>query len=93
MTDVGRRSPDPREAREHRDETRARIVETALELIADHGFASTSTREISEHLGFTKAALYYHFRTKDDLLAAIVEPVMQGLAALVDGVGPDADAR
>lgn len=69
-------------AREHGDETRARIIETALQLIADHGFSATSTREISERLGFTKAALYYHFRTKEDLLAAIVAPAMEDLAAL-----------
>jgi AcrR family transcriptional regulator len=86
------RSPDHRESREHGDETRARIIDAALELIADHGFASTSTREISERLGFTKAALYYHFHTKDDLLAAIVEPVMRDLAALVEGVPPDGPA-
>jgi AcrR family transcriptional regulator len=68
--------------------TRARIVEVALELIADRGFAATTTREISERLGFTKAALYYHFRTKDDLLAAIVAPAMSELEALVDDARP-----
>ena len=55
-------------------ETRARILATALELIAEKGFAATTTRELSERLGFTKAALYYHFRTKEDLLVALVEP-------------------
>lgn len=76
------------------DQTRARILQVALELIADHGYAATSTREIAERLGFTKAALYYHFRTKDDLLAAMVDPAMTELQALIaracsDG-GPDA---
>jgi AcrR family transcriptional regulator len=66
------------------DQTRARILSVALELIADRGFAATSTREIAEHLGFTKAALYYHFRTKDDLLAALVAPTMDDLEALMD---------
>ena len=59
----------------------------ALELIADRGFAATSTREIAERLGFTKAALYYHFRTKEDLLAAIVGPALGELAALVEPDG------
>jgi AcrR family transcriptional regulator len=71
-----------------RDETRERILAVALQLIADHGFAATSTREISERLGFTKAALYYHFRTKDDLLAAIVAPAMEDLKALLDKASP-----
>jgi AcrR family transcriptional regulator len=65
-----------------RDDTRTRILEVALELIATNGFAATSTRELSERLGFTKAALYYHFRTKDDLLAALVGPVLEQLTAI-----------
>lgn len=67
------------------DDTRARILDTALELIAEKGFAGTSTRELSERLGFTKAALYYHFRSKDDLLAALIAPALSDLAALVEG--------
>jgi AcrR family transcriptional regulator len=66
--------------------TRARVVEVALELFAEQGFAGTSTRELSERLGFTKAALYYHFRTKDDLLTALVEPALSQLAALARDV-------
>jgi AcrR family transcriptional regulator len=66
-------------------DTRVRILDTALDLFAEHGFAATSTRELSERLGFTKAALYYHFRTKDDLLAELVRPVLDRLAALAEG--------
>lgn len=85
MADATLRSdPEGLGQRDHGDETRARIVEAAVGLIADHGFSATSTREISERLGFTKAALYYHFRTKEDLLAAIVAPAMGDLAALVE---------
>ena len=66
--------------------TRARILEVALELMATQGFSATSTREMSERLGFTKAALYYHFHTKDDLLGALVAPILDGLAELTDTV-------
>jgi AcrR family transcriptional regulator len=62
---------------------------TALELIAEKGFAATSTRELSERLGFTKAALYYHFRTKEDLLVALVEPGMQQFRVLLERMGPN----
>lgn len=65
------------------EETRARILHVALELIADNGFAGTTTREIAERLGFTKAALYYHFHTKDELLEAILEPVLDEVETLV----------
>jgi AcrR family transcriptional regulator len=59
------------------------VLQVALELFAERGFAETSTRELSERLGFTKAALYYHFRTKDDLLAALIQPVLDQLTALI----------
>lgn len=75
-------------ADDSREETRARVLDVALQLIAAKGFAATSTREISERLGFTKAALYYHFRTKDDLLAALVAPAIEGLAAMVEDHDP-----
>jgi AcrR family transcriptional regulator len=65
--------------------TRQRILDVALELFAAQGFAATTTRELAERLHFTKAALYYHFPTKDALLQALVEPVMNQLAALVEG--------
>src|ERR1700730_8634128 len=62
--------------------TRDKILDVALELVVAKGFAATSTRELSERLGFSKAALYYHFRTKDDLLFALVEPVLDNLTRL-----------
>jgi AcrR family transcriptional regulator len=66
------------------EDSRARVLQAALELFAEQGFAATSTRELSERLGFTKAALYYHFRTKDDLLAALIAPVVEQLTALIN---------
>jgi AcrR family transcriptional regulator len=51
--------------------TRERILDIALELFIDKGFDKTSLREIAEKLGFSKAALYYHFASKDDILLAL----------------------
>ena len=65
------------------EDTRARVLQAALELFAEQGFAATSTRELSERLGFTKAALYYYFKTKDDLLAALIQPAIEQLTALI----------
>lgn len=48
-------------------------MDVALELFAEHGYEKTSLREIADRLGVTKAALYYHFRTKEDILAGIVD--------------------
>jgi AcrR family transcriptional regulator len=51
--------------------TRDRILDVALELFTEQGFDATSLRQIAERLGVTKAALYYHFESKDDILMAL----------------------
>jgi AcrR family transcriptional regulator len=63
-----------------RSDTRARIIDVALELFASQGYEKTSLREIADRLGVTKAALYYHFKTKDD----IVHGIVQSMAAPID---------
>src|SRR5579863_3643512 len=51
--------------------TRARILDVALDLFIEKGYDKTSLREIAGRLGFTKAALYYHFPSKQDILMAL----------------------
>jgi AcrR family transcriptional regulator len=51
--------------------TRQRILDVALDLFNEHGYDKTSLREIADALGFTKAALYYHFERKEDILLAL----------------------
>src|SRR5262245_65264086 len=48
--------------------TRDRILDVALELFNEQGYDKTSLREIATRLGVTKAALYYHFERKEDIL-------------------------
>jgi AcrR family transcriptional regulator len=70
-----------------RTDTRERALAVALELFATHGYTVTSLREIAEQLGVTKAALYFHFRTKEEILTAILRGYLDGIAALaVDAV-------
>jgi AcrR family transcriptional regulator len=54
-------------------DTRTRIQALALELFTEHGYEATSLREIAERLGVTKAALYYHFKTKEEIVSSLVE--------------------
>ena len=56
-----------------RGDTRARIQSVALELFAEQGYERTSLREIAERLGVTKAALYYHFKSKEDIVHSFAE--------------------
>jgi AcrR family transcriptional regulator len=60
-------------------DTREEIRAVALELFAANGFDKTSLREIAERLEITKAALYYHFPSKDELLAELAQPLVEGL--------------
>jgi len=64
-------------------DTRTRLIEAAIDLFTRHSFAGTSLQMIADELGFTKAAIYHHFRTREQLLAAVVEPMLDELRTVV----------
>ncbi|GAT70602.1 TetR/AcrR family transcriptional regulator [Planomonospora sp. ID91781] len=64
-------------------DTRTRIQEIALRLFVEQGYEATSLREIAEILGVTKAALYYHFKTKDDIVASLAEERLRIVEELI----------
>lgn len=67
-----------------RGEARARVLEAALELFAQHGVNGTSLQMIADHLGVTKAAVYYQFHTKEEIVMALLEPPMRQLEEVLD---------
>ena len=67
-----------------RTDTRSRVQKVALELFAEQGYEKTSLREIAERLGVTKAALYYHFKSKEDIVHSFTDDYFTELDALVD---------
>ena len=80
------RAADDRRQRPRGDgdlDTRTRIQRIALELFTENGYEATSLREIAERLGFTKAALYYHFKTKDEIVDSLVDERAARMAELV----------
>jgi AcrR family transcriptional regulator len=76
--------PGPDASREHGRDTRSRLRELALQLFAEQGYEKTSLREIAERLGVTKAALYYYFKSKEDIVASLVEDYVAELDELID---------
>ncbi len=70
-----------------RIDTRGQILAAALDLFAAQGYAGTSLREVADRMGFTKAALYYHFSSKEDLVAELLEPLFSDVEGLLDGAG------
>ena len=58
-------------------DTKARILETALERFAQSGYLGTSMSDIAGELGITKGALYKHYASKQEILDSIVEQMNQ----------------
>lgn len=72
--------PDGHPRRDGRTtDTRDRILAAALEAFIEQGFATTTLQDIADRLGLTKAALYYHFKSKDELVRAVMRPLVEAL--------------
>ncbi|MFF4949543.1 TetR/AcrR family transcriptional regulator [Streptomyces chattanoogensis] len=68
--------------KKERGDTRRRIQDVALELFVRNGYEKTSLREIAEILEVSKPAIYYHFKSKEDILLSI----FQDLSRPVDDI-------
>lgn len=78
------------------ESTRARIQSVALELFTEQGYEKTSLREVAERLGVTKAALYYHFKSKDEIVSSLVEDRLTSFDELIktaEDLPADAESR
>ncbi len=54
-------------------DTRARILEATLGALGEHGYAATTARVIAARGGFPAGLIFYHFKTLDDLLLAVLD--------------------
>ncbi|OBG31610.1 TetR/AcrR family transcriptional regulator [Mycobacterium sp. E3198] len=62
-----------------RSPAQTRILDAALQLIAEHGVGGTSLQMIADAIGVTKAAVYHQFRTKEQIVIALTERELGGL--------------
>jgi AcrR family transcriptional regulator len=60
------------------------LLAAALNGFTQRGYDATSVAELAATTGMSKAAVSYHFRTKNDLLHALTDPLLDSLDALVD---------
>src|SRR3954470_11951286 len=74
-----------------RPDTRARILDAALDVFSEHGFEGSSLQQIDDRLDLTKAALYYYSRPKDELLEALVEPAVRGVDEILEACSGERD--
>jgi AcrR family transcriptional regulator len=65
---------------------RTQLHEVALRLFAVHGVEGTSLQAIADEMGVSKAAVYYHYKSKDDLVLGILAPLTQQLSAVLERI-------
>jgi AcrR family transcriptional regulator len=65
---------------------REQILTTAKGLFIQHGYHGLAMREISEALGVTKPALYYHFKDKEELFLAVLNIYLDEMETALDRI-------
>jgi AcrR family transcriptional regulator len=66
--------------------TKERILAIARDLFARQGYTGTTIADIAGELGTTTAALYYHFRSKADILRGLLEQPMAAYLRILEGL-------
>lgn len=78
------KKPSPARASAKRDDTtREQLLDAATALFAERGIAATTIAQIAAHVGVTSAMVHYYFKTRDQLLDAIVEERIMRFDAFV----------
>jgi AcrR family transcriptional regulator len=63
---------------------RERLLAVALDLFARYGVSGTSLQMIADELGVTKAAVYYQFQTKEEIVRAVIAPALDDLTKVTE---------
>ncbi|WP_084014182.1 TetR/AcrR family transcriptional regulator [Mycolicibacter kumamotonensis] len=71
--------------------TRRRILEIAMKHVGQHGYAGATFNNIAEEAGFTSGAVYYYFKSKKDLVVAVIADVTAQLLARFERAAATAD--
>lgn len=74
-------------------DTRQQILDVARHLFSDRSYLGVSMKDISQRLGITKAALYYHFSSKKDIYVTVLDQVLADLRARLCARRPDETAE
>lgn len=62
---------------------RERVLSAALALFVEHGVHGTSLRMIAERLGVSKAAVYYQFSSKEEIVQEVLRPVLDDTSRVI----------
>lgn len=73
---------------------REQLIASAIDVLAESGYAATSLASVAAHAGIAKSAVLYYFHSKTELLEAVVDHVYAAAASpLETAVEPGTDAR
>ncbi|MEV6923695.1 TetR/AcrR family transcriptional regulator [Dactylosporangium sp. NPDC051485] len=84
-------SPKPARSTTRRTLVTTELLDQATQLFAAKGYESTSLQDIADAMCISRPALYHYVRSKDDLLAMLVEQVSQNLADVLADLAARAD--
>ena len=70
-------------------ERRREILDVAEELFVTQGYDNTSTNDILNRIGIARGTLYYHFKSKEDILNSMIERINDGLIAKARKIASD----
>jgi AcrR family transcriptional regulator len=62
---------------------RQRVLDAAVSLFAEHGVHGTSLQMIAARVGVSKAAVYYQFRSKEDIVLEVLRPTIEDMARVI----------
>ena len=77
-----------RRIKEEAEQTRARILASALDLFSTKGYSRTTLTDVAARLGMTKGAVYWHFASKEALLLALVDEMQEKFGRQIDRLMP-----
>jgi len=77
-----------RKTKEEAEKTRKKILASALSLFAKKGYENTTFTDIAARLKLTKGAVYWHFKSKDELLLELVHLALERFHRQLDNLMP-----
>ncbi len=93
MNVVAKKSSDPGISRQERKTraTKKRLLRAARELFAEKGLDLTTIDDITQRADLAKGTFYYHFTDKNEIIADLIEQVLDGLVRLMEERCREAD--
>ncbi len=78
----------PKVIPQYKEEAKEKIIQSAIAVFSEKGYRQTTMEDIAKKVGVSRGALYLYFKSKDDLLYAIIQRWDQTMKSFL----PNADA-